>query len=283
MLVLAILCIGLLFRNISLVDCIQLARNPTVPEVDHSIMVRHHAYVDFKLRQHGADILNHQDWHNRHVVPSPILMTYISTLTVVPLPSNASIQSSTMSSSSPSSWVKPSVSLSSMPPQRSQPLLAVQMLQEDRPTISLDMGKSSRWETEVAQACVKHLGALHGIASNPSGQAVCYNIQSFDNHTGTFHADIRLYRLGPGQGDWAHLQASPLTIGLSYFAASVQLQKKQIRDGIFNGRSLPLSLAQADRGSTSFLNQRSESPQFLQSLALLGQVNEDPIKELKNM
>lgn len=76
------------------------------------------------------------------------------------------------------------------------------------------------WDQQTNQACIDALRQLPQ-ASNPSGTCVCYNLPALDNRTGTFQADLRLYRLGMGTGDFLGIPPVNIQVGLTYRGASV--------------------------------------------------------------
>ena len=76
------------------------------------------------------------------------------------------------------------------------------------------------WDEQTNQACIDALRLLPQ-ASNPSGTCVCYNLPALDNRTGTFQADLRLYRLGMPTGDFLGIPAVNIQVGLTYRGASV--------------------------------------------------------------
>ena len=57
-------------------------------------------------------------------------------------------------------------------------------------------------DVDTETACISALAALHGSTSNPAGVAACYNVLAFDNATGVFGAEIRLYRVAKPSGAW---------------------------------------------------------------------------------
>ena len=60
-------------------------------------------------------------------------------------------------------------------------------------------------EIDTEKSCVSALTAPHSSVSNPSGIAACYNVLAFDNATGVFGAEIRLYRITKPNGAWAEV------------------------------------------------------------------------------
>ncbi|KAK0719333.1 hypothetical protein B0H67DRAFT_509621 [Lasiosphaeris hirsuta] len=76
------------------------------------------------------------------------------------------------------------------------------------------------WDGAANAACNAALKALPQ-ATNPSGTCVCYNLPALDNSTGTFEADLRLYRLGEPTGQFQGIPPSNVQVSLSYRGASV--------------------------------------------------------------
>ena len=60
-------------------------------------------------------------------------------------------------------------------------------------------------DVDTETACISALAALHGSASNPAGVTACYNVLAFDNATGIFSAEIRLYRVAKPSGAWVEV------------------------------------------------------------------------------
>lgn len=79
-----------------------------------------------------------------------------------------------------------------------------------------------KWEEETRTACMQTLGKLNGQASNPSGIAVCYNVPFFDNSTGVFQAELRMYNVSAPIDPWQSVTAADVSMTLSYLGATVQ-------------------------------------------------------------
>lgn len=79
----------------------------------------------------------------------------------------------------------------------------------------------TEWNDHVLAACTAQLQTLNGVASNPSGISACYNLQYWDNTTGIFHADLRLYMVAPASGSFADIAAQQVKVDLSYSGANV--------------------------------------------------------------
>jgi hypothetical protein len=79
----------------------------------------------------------------------------------------------------------------------------------------------TQWDAQTEAACSTALSALNGVASNPSGMAVCYNLPYLDNSTGVFQADLRLYKISDPTGTFANIQSQDVQVGLTYPGATV--------------------------------------------------------------
>ena len=58
---------------------------------------------------------------------------------------------------------------------------------------------------DTETSCITALAVLHSSTSNPAGLAACYNILAFDNVTGVFGAEIRVYRVARPGGGWVEV------------------------------------------------------------------------------
>lgn len=116
--------------------------------------------------------------------------------------------------------------------------------------------KPKSWDAQTAAACEKAVKALNGVTVSESGIAVCYNLPYFDNSSGVFQGDLRLYRVSSPQGVWADISDQDITIGLSYLGASVS----------DNGE-----IRKQKAGSPKMA--KRQDPSLLHSLNFVGQLN----------
>jgi len=123
-------------------------------------------------------------------------------------------------------------------------------------TINMDA-----WNTEANRACQEALRDLPQ-ASNPSGTCVCYNLPALDNRTGTFEADLRLFRRGEPTGDFLGIPPQNVQVGLSYRGASVS----------------PVSMGRASRAATGAAASVAAGTSALS--ARQGQINPNETLEL---
>lgn len=138
----------------------------------------------------------------------------------------------------------------------------------------------STWINQTSAACIKSLATLNGKASNPSGLAACYNVQSWNSSTGIFEADLQLYRIAAATGDWVALMTQAVNVGLSYSGATVapsgQHHKK--REDLPSG---PLS--------DSPLIERSDvrraaaaAPSLVQDMTFVGKINKNLMSQVND-
>jgi hypothetical protein len=132
----------------------------------------------------------------------------------------------------------------------------------------------SAWDAAANDACQTALKQLPQ-ASNPSGTCICYNLPRLDNRTGTFEADLRLYRLGEPTGDFLGIPPQNVQVGLSYRGASVS--------PISMGRA-PLAARSAVPASASTLSARqtqinpNETLDLLQTYLFIGQIDRSQMR-----
>lgn len=130
---------------------------------------------------------------------------------------------------------------------------------------------ATQWDAQTATACNTALTALNGVANNPSGMAVCYNLPYLDNTTGVFEADLRLYMIAAPTGGFANIASSNVQVGLSYNGATVSA---------VNASSLK---AREESTATSLISwrrneaavQKRNAPVLVQSYAFVGQINKN--------
>lgn len=131
------------------------------------------------------------------------------------------------------------------------------------------------WKNQTAAACVKSLSVLNGKASNPSGLAACYNVQSWNSNTGIFEADLQLYRIAAATGDWVALMTQAVNVGLSYSGATVAPR------GGNNKRSQGVSSQTASEPQVFAKPQlrragaAAASPNMVKDMSFVGRVNKD--------
>ncbi|KAL6719789.1 hypothetical protein ACLMJK_001710 [Lecanora helva] len=239
----------------------------------YSLAYRHTGYVDQRVRRNPYTLLNHESWQQRKVVPtvpntsldpSNISSEAVSVDESSLLPDTSSLSNAANESSSNSA-----ARLTDIPGL----LSSTTMLQED-------VDSDAIWDNQTEVACSKAVIALHGEAGNAAGLAACYNVRSYNNLTGMFEADLRLYQISSPSGKWTHLQASSETLDVVYTSAKItkssRLQKRE-KDTV--------SLHKDHRtDSPHWQHKRSNGtpPRRIQGLTLNGQIGGDMLATTLN-
>ena len=134
------------------------------------------------------------------------------------------------------------------------------------------------WKTQTSAACLKSLSALNGQASNPSGMAACYNVQSLNASTGVFQADLQLYRVAAATGDWATLKTQAINVGLSYSGASVApSNSNQKRD---EGMLSWPPIKREEPARTRTRRAAAAAPSLVQEMMFVGKVSADKMGQI---
>lgn len=148
---------------------------------------------------------------------------------------------------------------------------------ERRQTTATGMNVTA-WDEQTTASCTAALEGLNGVASNPSGMAVCYNLPSLVNSTGVFQADLRLYMIAAPTGAFANIASTNVQVGLSYNGATVsavnastmQRRAEDIR------RAEDVSIISWPRSEEIEIQKRvAMVPMLVQSYAFVGQINKD--------
>lgn len=136
---------------------------------------------------------------------------------------------------------------------------------------------NTQWDTQTTAACMSALMNLNGVASNPAGMSVCYNLPFLDNSTGVFQADLRLYMISPPTGDFAGIPPQNVQVSLQYFGASVT----SVPPSQLIGRS---TLSEPSLHNEAERNKRaSASPTLVQQYMFVGQINKDLVTQNMNV
>ena len=262
----------------------------------------HSAYVDQRVHHTPRSFLNHEQWHQRHMLAfvNASSVTYLtmpsqtrnpSTKTLgssLPLASTYGNFSGTVSRVSALSSASVSTNSSStgiltlpFPSASATPLQGASLASLLGGTETLEADTSADWDDQTESACSTALIALHGVATNPSGIAACYNIRSLDQSTGIFDIDLRLYRISAPREGWVKLDASSVGVGLSYANATVSATKA--KKSKRNDWSLPWFPAQKDEAADIFIRRSiGVPPRRLESMTFVGTVDEGLLAELKD-
>ncbi|KAK2784578.1 hypothetical protein FQN53_008405 [Emmonsiellopsis sp. PD_33] len=76
------------------------------------------------------------------------------------------------------------------------------------------------FNAEATTACLNALSNLTNVV-NPSGMAACFNVPIFDNTTGAFEADIRLYQVRDAVDEFAGIPPSEYTLQVNIPQATI--------------------------------------------------------------
>ena len=201
-------------QSFSLAGAIRIARVEPKSTDASAFNYRHNGYIDQRVREDPRNMLNHERWYLRNVLMSPPITPALF--------ENSSV-ASTISIDTPTASLQDTrIPSTSIP--KPLPAQALKM------TDNLDEhDNTTTWSQETDVACLEALSAMNGVASNPSGMAVCYNVQSFNNLTGSFRADLRIYQLSAPTEDWVQTSEKNVRLGLHYLHASVTHQSTSER------------------------------------------------------
>lgn len=130
----------------------------------------------------------------------------------------------------------------------------------------------TQWDAQTQAACTSALTALNGVASNPSGMAICYNVPYLNNQTGVFEADLRLYMVSPPTGAFANIASSNVQVSLNYNGATVSPVNASSLKARGEQESDLNSLISWPRNEVV---KRVLTPTLVQSYAFVGQINND--------
>ncbi|KAL2076089.1 hypothetical protein VTL71DRAFT_1032 [Oculimacula yallundae] len=131
---------------------------------------------------------------------------------------------------------------------------------------------ATQWNAQTVALCTAQLEALKGVASNPSGMAVCYNLPALDNSTGVFMADLRLYMIAAPTGAFTDIASTNVQVGLAYNGATVSA----VNSSTLTKRADETSLISWPRSELVEAQKRAIMiPMLVQSYAFVGQVNKE--------
>lgn len=131
---------------------------------------------------------------------------------------------------------------------------------------------ATEWAATTTTACMTSLTALNGVANNPSGMGICYNVAYLDNSTGVFEADMRLYMIAAPTGNFAGIASANVQVGLSYNGATVSpLNATALKR---SDESTSTSLISWPRDEMSSIQKRA-APVLVQGYCFVGQINKN--------
>ncbi|PSS16543.1 hypothetical protein M430DRAFT_42558 [Amorphotheca resinae ATCC 22711] len=126
----------------------------------------------------------------------------------------------------------------------------------------------TQWDAQTMAACTSALETLNGVADNPSGMAACYNLPYWDNSTGVFQADLRLFMISPPSGTFANISTQNVKVGLSYDGATVSA----VNTSSLTRRRDEISLISWPRNEMD--RRESPAPVMAQSYSFVGQISQ---------
>lgn len=207
-----------------------------------SPLYRHIGYIDQKVRNMAYTSLNHEKYNMRKVVevpvpawnesmgPSNISSDRVEVDKAFHLPDGLPTDSSTNTSSS-----SRGARLSNIPALK-------QATQALAGTTDTDMA----WDNLTDAACATALTFMNGIASNPSGIAACYNIRKYDNDSGVFLGDLRLFRIATPSTAWNQLSALSQKLEVSYTNASITSRQRAHKRSLTPSSAIDLTMDAKD-------------------------------------
>ncbi|TAQ83751.1 hypothetical protein B7494_g7925 [Chlorociboria aeruginascens] len=126
------------------------------------------------------------------------------------------------------------------------------------------------WDSETLAACTTALTTLNGVATNPSGLGICYNLPYLDNTTGVFQADLRLFSVSAATGQFANISSTNVQVEMNYVGASVS----PVNASSLQTRDDRVSLISWPRDEHA-MAKRASTPTMVQSYSFVGQINQD--------
>lgn len=147
------------------------------------------------------------------------------------------------------------------------------------PSAAVDLEK---WDPQTKAACDTAMVNLAAKPDNPSGLAVCYNIPFFNNRTGVFEAELRMYNMSAPYDPWTGVSAADISMTLSYASATVQAANNtaQKRDLDATLAWPPIKVRDIMVAEDKALAARADSPsgpQAIKVLMYVGQVNQNTL------
>lgn len=207
-----------------------------------SLRYRHTGYIDQKVRNMAYTSLNHEKYYmrkaaavpvpawNESMGPSNISSDQIEVDKSFHLPDGLPTDASTNTSSSSSN-----ARLSNIP-----------ALTQVKEALAGTPDTDTAWDTLTDTACATALTYINGVASNPSGIAACYNTRKYDNNSGVFLADLRLFRIAAPTAEWRQLAVSSQKLEVSYNNASIMSRQRAHKRDLTRSSLLDLTMDAKD-------------------------------------
>ncbi|KJZ79487.1 hypothetical protein HIM_00956 [Hirsutella minnesotensis 3608] len=133
------------------------------------------------------------------------------------------------------------------------------------------------WDKETNDACVNALSTIQR-STNPSGNCLCYNLQSLDTSSGAFLSELRVFRISEPREGFTGISPNNINVGVQYNGASVRAVSAEEFAAMAQGKG-PGSI------STTRLTSREEhhAPQLLQTYQFIGQIDKDRMTQQLSM
>ncbi|KAK7539434.1 uncharacterized protein J3D65DRAFT_644982 [Phyllosticta citribraziliensis] len=145
-----------------------------------------------------------------------------------------------------------------------------------------DIPQQFELDTKAACDTAMMRAAMRNV--DPSGLAVCYNLPVFDNSTGRFQAELRLYNVTAPFDPWTGTEAKSISMTLSYTDATVQEQTDRNSNAAKRDVSLPLSwppIKPRVFEVAKSLAPRANGPEQIKVITYVGQINSNSITQAK--
>lgn len=136
------------------------------------------------------------------------------------------------------------------------------------PSAAAAADETDLWNKATETACLGALSDRRDTATDPSGMAACYNIKSFDNTTGVFQADLRLYQIASATGNWSTMKLDGVTLSCKGGQMGSGKLPTRKRDDTFE----PWSAISRLR---VFRRSNSPPPKMLQQMDFYGKIRDD--------
>jgi hypothetical protein len=136
-------------------------------------------------------------------------------------------------------------------------------------SIAAAVDETGSWDTITQAACLEAFNAGPSPTPRPCGVAACYNIKYYDNTTGVFQAELRLYRTFPATGMWASMKSDGVKVKISCKGASMAAGAMQMgkRDNTI------LSWPKIQR--LRIFRRATPAPEMIQQMSFYGEIHED--------
>lgn len=142
-------------------------------------------------------------------------------------------------------------------------------------SIAAAVDETGSWDTITQAACLAAFNDGTNTTQRPCGVAACYNIKYYDNTTGVFQAELRLYRTSPATGMWTSMKSDGVKVKVSCKGASMAAGTMQMgkRDNAI------LSWPQTQR--LRIFRRLTPGPEMIQQMSFYGEIHEDLMGQIQ--